>query len=249
MRRITHTLLTTCLATALVSGCIHTRAERTTPVAVNEGLPLTTTHDGALTYEHLVYTEARLPLGEFFSRLASGEFTSAFSRINFAYEPATTDNEALARLMDAGLVPVYLRVTNHGTQPLPLRTDDFSLTDGNKSAKPYQADDLPRALSSFNSAAAGANVYNTGVIVVSVAAIVAVMVLASGASGPCCLGSAGGKDPVYNNTTMTTTILYKDYLFPTGPLAPGATAKGLLFFKAPEGADDLRLQLALGRAK
>jgi hypothetical protein len=49
---------------------------------------------------------------------------------------------------------------------------------------------------------------------------------------------------MYNDVQKTTTLDFRDYLLPAAPLAPGATAKGLVFFKLPDGADRGHLRLA-----
>ena len=243
-------------ALIIQTGCIHVQSSETAEVAVhkNDEIHFSTFKSSKALVENIVYTPGKVPLGDFFSRLTDGQFTAAFQQINFQYQPAKTDNKALTALLSAGIVPVYVRITNNDTGDFSVAEKDFILTNGKKSFKAIKAENLPAEFKKFNPAAVGANIYNASVVVVSAAALVAVMVLIAGSGGHQDLSSLGssadGKtsDDIFNETSNTVKIDYNDYLLTTQNLASKQFAKGLLFFRVGKEIDSSSLRLVLSRS-
>ncbi|RZA26865.1 MAG: hypothetical protein EOP10_02155 [Proteobacteria bacterium] len=196
----------------------------------------------SLRIEHLIYSPAKLPLEDFFERLLAGEFKTSFQRINLLYKPATSDDKVLHELLSEGLIPVYVRMTNNDDKPYHFTEADFALDDGTHRLKAIPAADLPKALQTLHLEAVGANIYNTGVVVLAVAGIMAVMVIAArGQVGS--LGSGGDSGTaqpatkIYNEITKTTYLDYENYLLTAKAIASGESGQGLLFFKATPNFD------------
>jgi len=237
--------------TQVLSGCIHTLSHAKANVSVDaDSEPNKLRHQsvGPVDVDSLVYTPAKLPLADFFRRLAAGDFAEAIQQIDLHYVPASSDNAALQNLLDNGFVPVYVRLTNHNTVPVVIDAatlSPLSLSSDTQSFKAIPSSDLPDELTSFNTAALGANVANTVIAVAVVVAIIVVMSALHANSGD--FGIApGDESSVYNRVTKTTTIDYQNYLLPTGAVAPGATIRGLVFFRVPNGVakDELHLRFA-----
>jgi len=247
MRKTCRLLLCQILAgTQVLSGCIHTLSHARANVQVDAESDLNKLQHqsvGPVAIDSLVYTPAKLPLADFFRRLAAGDFAKAIQQIDLHYVPARSDNAALQNLLDNGFVPVYVRLTNHNTASVLVDASTLSLMSDGKSFKAIAPANLPDELTSFNVAAVGANVANTVIAVAVLVAIVVVMsALHTSSSG--LVMDPGDESSIYNRVTKTTTIGYQNYLFPTGAVAPGATVRGLVFFRVPDDVakDKLRLR-------
>lgn len=251
------------LATSMAysTGCIHINSRETAKVEIDEDAAGNMLRAGGLKIESLVYTPAKLPLEDFFARLSAGEFTQALREIDLRYQPSKTDNQALQELLAAGLVPVYVRVSNEGRKPVSYRESAFYLTDGASHYPPIASAELPHEFEHFSPVALGVNVYNTGVVVVGVAAMMCVLVLTKGPSLGGFVdpfdaprgsrkrddtGSNNQRSKIYNDTTKTTKVDYKDYLLTASTLPPNGSSKGLLFFHLPGGANLDRMALGVG---
>ena len=99
----------------------------------------------------------------------------------------------------------------------------------------FYSEQLPVEFEHFSPQAVAANVYNTAVVVVGFAAVLAVLVIASNGgavpdfsqlTGP----SVDSTNEVYNSTHSKTRVDYKNYLIKKTVLDPGAVVSGLLFF-------------------
>ncbi|MES2746621.1 MAG: hypothetical protein V4655_14405 [Bdellovibrionota bacterium] len=229
----------------LQSACIHTVSEERVSIEILalDKLGSTGASKDSLRIEHLVYTPSKLPLEDFFDRLMAGEFQESFRRINLLYTPATSDDKVLQNLLSVGMIPVYVRMENKDTRPYIFNEGDFTLDDGAQRLKAIPAAQLPKALKKFHVGAVGANIYNTGVVVLVVAGIMAVMAIAArGQVGNIPTGnSLVNSEPetrIYNATTKTTHLDYKNYLLTARTIAPGESGQGLLFFRAGNTFDN-----------
>lgn len=251
-------LISLTLAASLLfhTSCIHTDSTEKLSIEVleikkvNRQIPST----NKLRIEHLVYSPSKLPLEDFFERAMAGEFREAFKRINLSYKPATSDNKVLERLLDANIIPVYIRATNNEDKIEEMKVSDFTLDDGHLTLRAIHPDDLPTVLESYNVKALGANVYNTGVVLIAVAGIMtAALFLAYSGQSPFPAFSEpfDSDDPqddlssgeprksrVFNETTKRSEIDYQHFLLKDRKLLPGKKARGLIFFDA--GGNDGR---------
>ncbi len=185
--------------------------------------------------ESLIYRPAELPLEAFFRRLAKGDFEKALRSIRLRYEPSSHDGKAMKAIISAGFVPVLVRARNAG--PTAAGVEPAALTlkspEGDLSAIPEG--DLPRELESVHWPSVAANMYNTTVVVVGYAAVlaaVAVTAYYSGAALPAELASLHPAEVrVWNPVKKVLDLDYRDFLYRGGPLQPGETRQGLLFFR------------------
>jgi len=163
----------------------------------------------------------------------------------------------LTELLDAGFIPAYVRIHNRGDVALPVAETDFVLSDGTLQYQAIPASELPHEFEHFSPVAVGANVYNTGVVVISAAALMGVIILAAAGSRgggggnflPSPHGSIQGdtanESRVYNETTKTTALDYRDYLLTTSTIDPRGVNRGLVFFRVPSKVDVNALQWSL----
>ncbi|MBI5200329.1 MAG: hypothetical protein HY925_01980 [Elusimicrobia bacterium] len=208
---------------------------------------------GGLAVRSFVYKPRLLPLEGFFKRFARGDFKEAFLRANLRYSPTNADDKALRALLNHGIAPALVEVSNKGAQPLDLSAVRLTLTDSRTTLEPIPNAELPKVFSDFNPKAAAANVYNTGAAVVGCAAALTVLAVGVIAGGDL-FGGAGtvGSLPelfdgeVYNELKKTTEVDYDGLLWKPRTLAPGETARGLVFFRAGS-ADWTALRLDASR--
>jgi len=251
-------LVAVSLVASLLGSCIHTdeRIDHDVGLADQQQHTLQRIKNGDLEFDHLIYTPSKLPLEDFFSRMMNGEFAEALKRIDLRYKPAESDNAAIQTLLDAGIVPVYVRVTNSGSKPMKFDPESLQLADDTDRFAAIAAKNLPRTFKQLNPKAVGANVANTVIVfaaAVGVMVVIAAVVVASskggvgghvGNFGDIPGGSSSGSDSsIYNSVHQTVAISYQNLLLPAVELAPGATTKGLVFFRVPTKIDrsDLRL--------
>lgn len=217
---------------------------------------------GPLRLRSVVYKPGALPLGAFFGKLSRGELKSAFASVHFKYVPSNVDDEALRLLIKRGYVPVFVAVTNAGAAPVDARALRLSLSDASLDLAPIPNEDLPREFAGLDPKALAANTYNVTAVVVGTAVLIGsvlgLCILAGQEHQPFApgtgpdtthIGGAGGDGlfgDVFNPVRVDTPVDYNGLLFSPGTLAPGETARGLLFFKA-RGVDwtGLRLRAAL----
>lgn len=244
------------LLTLPQSSCIYVAEERTSSIgaaALVRG-SVQERAEGPLLVRSLTYRPALLPLEAFFRRLRRGELKRALRAVNVRYSPASTDDEAMKALIARGYAPVYVEVINRGSEAVDLSKAAVLLAGDGRSLAPVPNVDLPTVIETLNPAAAAANVYNTGAVLVGVTAffalIAATILAASHGSGPVNFpfaldGLAADLDGyVYNSLKLTTTFDYNGLLYQPKVLAPGESAKGLLFFHVG-GADWSTLSLTV----
>lgn len=230
------------------SACIHTEARARAGVNIENAdeAPLTMLKSEKLEIEHIIYTPSKLPLEDFFSHLTAGELKAAFSRIDLSYQSAKVDDKVLQELMEDGFIPVYVRIQNSGKKPVKIAETEFVLTNGAYKYPAIAVKDLPHTIKRFNPAAAGANIYNAGVVVVTAAVVVGLMYAASKGGGnvpfPRLTGNqADGR--VFNEMEKTTDIDYRDYLLKASELTPDGSTRGLLFFNIGHRVNSNSLRL------
>ena len=224
------------LAVALVpSGCIRTKT--------NEGVSVTkeAPRDGLRRFARDgidggfgIYRPATMPLEDFFSRLASGEFDRALAAVDIQFRPGSTENKAITKLLEEGVVPVYLQLKNGGSRPVTVSEQVVRLVGDGLNLAPIPPQDVPRRFKEFSPKAIGANVYNTGAVVVVFAAMLAMSLFMMGARPTFILGRS---PEIYNSPTKTTMVSYQNFLFAETQLKPGDTAMGLVLFKAESAPD------------
>lgn len=226
----------------VVSSCIHTKSKELVYLDIDasetRGLtPLLKPMDDRLAISYLVYTPSKLPLEDFFRRLANGEFGSALDGLNLGYT-SNTRNEILRELLDAGLVPVYVRIKNESDSPKTIAEKDFFLSSGPERVSAIAAVNVPREFERFHPEAVAANVINVTTAIVIIVAVVVVLAAAcqancgglGNAGGPS-WGGDGGDGSILNDTTLTRQFGYRDYLIQATMLEPGASVEGLVFFR------------------
>lgn len=252
------------------TSCLHTRSRELVELDLDRretaGLrPLLRSAEAeGLAVSHLIYTPGKLPLEDFFRRLSQGELRESLGAIN-AGGPGNTRNEILRELLEAGLVPVYVRIRNEGPRARAFSERDFFLAAGPAGGRAIAAADVPREFERFHPEAFAANVLNVTTAVVIIAGVI--VLLAAACSGSSCSGlhdfpfgsgggghggsSGGGSEgSMLNETTLTRQFGYRDYLLQPTMLEPGATAEGLIFFRMnPQDADryELRFDPAMYR--
>lgn len=225
----------------LNSSCIHTQSheykEIKNPNASTP--PLMTKQFGDLQLRSVVYVPSKFPLSNFFTRLKKGEFTDAFKRLDLNYKQSNVNDEALAQIIDHGFIPAYVEVQNLGKESVILDEKNFFLSNGKNQIKGFYSEHLPKEFKEFSPAAVGANVINTGVVIVGFVAILAafVVVASSSSSGNPDFSFLGKdkdqvntNDGVYNDINTTTKVDYKNLLLTKTEIKPGETMRGLLFF-------------------
>lgn len=228
-----------------LGGCIHVASEETRTVRVEKsqsGVLTQKSADGS-TMNYLVYRDSILPLEQFFTRLKKGEYTRAFREINLNYRPANHDNEAMQELLDAGFVPVYVKIENKGTSNLDFDEKSFEMKCKGGSAKAFYAEYLPREFEHVNSKAIAANVYNVGVVIVGFGAVIVALIMASENKVPRMDGmqvpGSMSDVKIVNSATKKHRVDYKNYLLTKTRLAPEHASEGLLFFQMdPSRSDD-----------
>lgn len=251
---------------AALNGCVSVRDQENKAVDAGRVAEsrlrevFTVEQAGSLRIQALVYHPKRLPLEDFFRNLASGRYEKAFKSNRFR-SPAATDDEALRILIKAGLIPVLVDATNVGKDPVDASSLTLTLEGaGAEALTPIPGAQLPYEFEKLNPKAIAANAYNTTVVVVGYATLVAALAVA--AIAPCAqsrcdagpLMDAMGRfaaaldpheGPVLNHIHKTTVVEYGDLLWKPRPLAPGQTATGLLFFRATNPDwDALRLRVS-----
>ncbi len=217
----------------VTTSCIHTAPTETKHVDLPE--PSGEARSvGDLEVQSVIYRKSELPFEEFLVNLGRGRYKEALQKIHLSYHPSNNDNEAIAELIDAGFIPVYVSLTNRGQAPVAISENRFILTGSAGRLKALPVENIPHEFSHVDSKAVAANIYNTGVVVLSFAVILGVVALArnDGSTTPTIwpLDAASSHDPVYNEPMKRTHINFRDYLISEMTLAPGESKKGLLFF-------------------
>lgn len=233
------------------SGCIHISPNETQSVTLRKQ-DLSAKKPNEPSVEYVVYKTAELPLEDFLYNFNKGEYKRAFREIKLNYRPSNFSNKALEELVSAGFVPVFVNIANNGPVDIRLSEKSFSLGDGKTVFPAIGVDDLPREFQHFSPTALAANVYNTGVVVVSFAAVlVAFAILTEGHGqlppnvfglGPFPNDTKSG-DPVLNDLNRVVKVDYRSYLISASTLKPGESRKGLVFFFAPDVPRDQDFQL------
>ena len=212
---------------------------------------------GALRVRSLVFKPRELPLATFLNKLAHGDYQSALKAAHLRYTPTNIDDEAVSLLVREGFIPVLVEVSNAGAGPVDLRRLSLTLDDGGRPLEPVPNDSLPRAFEKLNPKALAANVYNTGAVVVGSMAVVVTVAGTLWAECqdnrnflqfPYVLGDMlkSFDGDVYNAASKTTSLEYAGLLWSAPTLPPGASARGILFFrtKTPDW-EALRLKSVL----
>lgn len=247
-----HLLLPLCL---IFSGCIRTSAREVKSIELSKEetrLSDVTKHEG-FTAEYLVYSSAKWPISDFFQRLSEGEVKKAFQQLDIRYIPSNSDNGAIQKLLDQGLVPVFVKVTNNFEVPTQMDLSILELGDEGEKFYAIPAEQLPREFSNLNFAAIGANVANTVTVFVGIAVVIAAScgvdqctnVLPDALRAGFDSSKGSDENAVYNPVMKTTVIDYKEYLFTNGKVEAGASKAGLVFFRVPSNIDRGSLKLHL----
>jgi hypothetical protein len=212
---------------------------------------------GALRVRSLVFKPRELPLADFLKKLAHGDYRTALKAAHLRYAPTNIDDELLSTLVREGFIPVLVEVTNAGSAPADLARLSLTLDDDGRRLDPVHNDSLPQMFQALNPKALAANVYNTGAVVVGSVAVVVTV------AGTLWAEANDGRNvlqfpyilddmlksfdgDVYNAASKTTTLEYSGLLWSGPTVAPGASARGILFFrkKAPDW-EALRLKASL----
>lgn len=235
-------------------ACIHTPRsyrERMVPAAL-AGKPDRSLISGSAQIHGLVYSQAELPLSDFFRRLSEGEFTEALKSFNLSYRPSNIYSSLVSDLIDRGTIPVYIEIKNIGAEPLRISERNFVLKHKEKRILALAADQVPNEIKSFSPQAALANTYNTVIVTLAVLTILLLLGASGGnhwpANGPA--GAPGGistskssESVIWNDTYPSTYIDYRDYLFSRSEIAPGEVRKGLIFFNYKHFSQEDELEL------
>jgi len=254
--------ITVLLLAAVLSACISVRERETKTVDAQKAArrldgAYSDQRVGTLQVRAFVYKPGEIPLGDFLKKLAHGDYRTALKAAHLRYAPSNINDDAVRTMVREGFVPVLVEVENAGTGPADLKRLALTLDDDGRTLEPLPNDALPRVFEAINPKALAANVYNTGAVVVgsvAVAVTFAATVWAHLNDGrgafemPYALGNMldAFDGDLYNAASKTTIVDYAGLLWSAPTLAPGAKARGLLFFRAP--APDwaaLRLKAAL----
>ncbi len=229
------------------------------------------TETGPLEVNSIVYKPEFLPLATFLKRLAKGDIKDARHMTLFRYRRANVDDEALKALISKGYIPVFVEAKNSGSQPIDARGLRLSLRDASFSLAPIPNEELRNELKSLNP---NTTLVIASAIVVLTAAVLLEKAedkverasssknvdgprraLADSISGKVYTDGVeeAGEDSsfdtgnaIMNPLHKTTEIDYNGLFFSAAMIAPGQSARGLLFFKA-KGTDwsALHLEAAL----
>lgn len=235
------TRISVALALILNLSCVHTRTDETRAVQNKNSGSLESVTTAETDLQYVIYRPSQLPLGQFFTHLRKGDYKKAFQKIDIRYKPANYDDEILTELIDAGFVPVYVKIKNTSTAPLQIDEKSFALNHSAGEVKAFNTDQLPRKFEEFSPTALAANVYNTGVVVVGFAAIMGLVIISAEHGGSSAFptigandfaggGGSSSNDEIYNSLYKNVHIDFKNYLITRQELSPGQEAKGLLFF-------------------
>ena len=225
------------LTLVLNTACIHVKSHETKAIASELAPPYTQLKKEALEIQYWIYQPVKLPLSQFFFHLKRGDYKKAFQKMDLQYHSSNSSDKLLAELVDHGLVPVYVRIKNISKEPVAYDEKSFSLTHADGAIQAFYADQLPKEFESFNSEAFLANAYNTGVVVVGFALLLAVFIVATphvGSLSPnadhLTSSNSSSSDEIYNHTQKKLYVNYSHYLISKTNLQPGEEGKGLLFF-------------------
>jgi len=229
------------------ASCIHTQSTvETKAVETSPESGLSQIQKPEVEIQYLIYQQSKLPLGDFFSHLKRGDYNKAFRRIDFRYRSANFKDEAMAELLEAGFVPAYVKVKNPGSTPLQFDEKSFALSSEDVSLKAFYSDQLPKEFKRLSPKAVAANVYNTGVVIVGFAAVLAAyFVVASAANGQPGFPAGNGsqQSAIYNDVNNTVRVDYRNYLIAKTVLNPGEETKGILFFYAGDSISTSEAEL------
>lgn len=161
--------------------------------------------------------------------------------------------------MSAGIVPVYVRLENSGSEMIPVAETDFYLFGEAAKLAAIPAVSVPREFTSIHGEAIAANAVNVTVVVAASIVVVALLVGIKSATGgfdfPAFSGSGSGfgnsSKNILNDTTLTKRINYRDYLLKEMKFQPGGVYEGLIFFRSGKEPIDgpLKLQIHLRSQK
>jgi hypothetical protein len=228
-------------------GCVRTddRRDATVELDTDESKArLAVVRQDGLTLESLVYEPTRWPLEDFVAHLSLGRFRESMQSFDPRFHGTTSENEAIAALLDAGLIPVYVRVSSDRPEATWIAEGDLELSDGARSYELIPAAALPKEIERLNPKAVGANVVNVAVVVGATVILVAALAKGGGGGGlgnPFGgVGSGGGKrhterkeaPRVINPVMQTVTIDYRDFLLRQGFVDAKGVREGLVFFRA-----------------
>lgn len=236
----------------LFTSCIHTKGKELEEVQIesinfNDNQSIYKTENSNYSLQIITLRDSQYPLGEFFSALKRGQLLEGFKKIDLRYQPANYSNKALTMLMEEGFQPIYVRITNNSKKPLTFDEKSFFIKTNYKIITGFYSEALPQEIERLNTKALGANIYNTGVVVVSFVGLLGFVYLYThtlqdmklpplfpngepNTSNPSHIKSPESDFNVYNNINKSISIEYKNYLLTKTILQPGQTTSGLLFF-------------------
>ena len=182
----------------------------------------------------IVLTPAQWPLEAGLTRLFEGDFTGFIEGLDLGFQSSRLPDGVLRDLYDAGFLPVYLRVRNHGSKPLDFKPIRLGVQlDGEKVLRPVAVEDLPRSFRRMDWA-------RTGATVIVVLALVVLIAASSNRSrypvNPPILHFRGTYTPRSSEGTYGSAD-DRGYLR-WATLKPGETREGILFFRLEQKAAD-----------
>ncbi len=232
------TLIFTTSVFALTNGCIHTKPRE---IKIVQTLP----HDhfsrietDCAQIQYFVFRPSKLPMNDFFFHLRKGDYNQAFHQLDLRYKSAIFSDEALNELVSAGLIPVYVNIQNQGLSDLQISESLFALDSSGMVHSALPIESLPQEFKHFSPGAVAANVYNTSLVVLAYAALLAAEVMSSSSTGLYFPDSSAfpAHGSIFNEINPVTQVNYQNYLIHQTVLKPGQEAKGLLFYNFTDSA-------------
>jgi len=232
-----------CIALVLSTSCIHTKSVEHLDVQVHPASVTQSHLDSQININKHIYLEEEYPLELFFQNLTAGKFDAAIKTLDLRYKPGTTANRALTQLMNAGIIPVYVRIENSSAETVSVSEANFSLEGDSQKLAAIPAAAVPREFTSLHGEAIAANAINVTLVVAATIVLLALLVGIQSAGGAPNFdypsfsgsgsgsGSGGSQNDILNDTTLTKRINYRDYLLKEMKLPPGAIFEGLIFFR------------------
>lgn len=236
----------------LFTSCIHTKGKeheevKIESIEIDKNQIINKSENSKYKLEIIALRDNQYPLADFFSALKRGQLIEGFKKINLRYQPANYSNKALTMLIEEGFQPVYVRIQNNSDKPMRFDEKSFSIISNDKVIKGFYAEALPQEIGRLNSKALAANIYNTGVVVVSFVGLLGFIYVYSNGltdmkipplfpngepntANPNSVKTPDSDYQVYNDINKSINIDYKNYLLTQTTLQPGQSASGLVFF-------------------
>ena len=192
--------------------------------------------------EFQIYQYEKLPLNDFFYHLKNGDLSNAIQGIDFKYIPSNMENEAIERLFENGLLPVFIKIHNFETKSINISEENFLLLNNDEQLRPISTGQMPKVFSEFNPSAVAANFVNVAGVIVGFSVLI--LLMAEGTRhnsynfGSLDFPSAspsrngGENSSVINSTEKNIHIDYRDYLIGKTEIPPNSILEGLVFFKS-----------------